>query len=120
MNWTVAVKDRGSCTFVLVQGHPEYSTTSLLREYRRDLQRFLRRERSAVPAMPLGYFDEESFHLLENFEAQVLARPNDPELMKDFPFEPVAQRLVNTWQQSGTRLYANWLRLIQHRRQSGA
>jgi len=120
MNWTVAVKDRGSCTFVLVQGHPEYSTTSLLREYRRDLQRFLRGERSAVPAMPLGYFDEESFHLLENFEAQVLARPNDPELMKDFPFEPVAQRLVNTWQQSGTRLYANWLRLIQHRRQSGA
>src|SRR5208282_4568458 len=45
MNWTVAVKDRGSCTFVLIQGHPEYSTSSLLREYRRDLQRFLRGER---------------------------------------------------------------------------
>jgi homoserine O-succinyltransferase len=120
MTWTVAVKDRGSCTFVLVQGHPEYSTTSLLREYRRDLQRFLRGERNAVPAMPLGYFDDESRLLLESFEAQVLARPNDPDLMRDFPFEPVAQRLVNTWQQSGTRLYANWLRLIQHRRQPGA
>jgi len=120
MTWTVAVKDRGSCTFVLVQGHPEYSTTSLLREYRRDLQRFLRGERSAVPAIPVGYVDAESHRILESFEARVLANPSDPELIKDFPFAPVEQRLVNTWQHSGTRLYANWLRLIQRRRQCGA
>jgi homoserine O-succinyltransferase len=116
MNWTVAVKDRGCCTFVLVQGHPEYSTTSLLREYRRDMQRFLRRERSAVPVIPVGYLDLESHRLLESFEARALARPYDPELMNEFPFEAVAERLVNTWQSSGTRLYANWLRLIQRRR----
>jgi len=120
MNWTVAVKNRGSCTFVLVQGHPEYSTTSLLREYRRDLQRFLRGERKVLPTIPVGYVDDESHRLLESFEAQVLASPTDPELIRDFPFEPVAQRLVNTWQPSGVRLYANWLRLIQHRRQPGA
>lgn len=120
MTWTVAAKNRGTCTFVLVQGHPEYSTTSLLREYRRDVQRFLRGERSAVPAMPVGYFDSESRRLLESFEARVIARPNDRDLMREFPFEPVAERLVNTWQQSGTRLYANWLRLIQHRRQPRA
>ncbi|MFZ2058714.1 MAG: homoserine O-succinyltransferase [Acidimicrobiales bacterium] len=120
MTWTVAVKDRGSCTFVLVQGHPEYSTTSLLREYRRDLVRFLRGERKVLPAIPVGYVDDESHRLLESFEAQVLARPTDPELISHFPLEPVAQRLVNTWQLSGARLYANWLRLIQHRRQCGA
>jgi len=120
MTWTVAVKDRGSCTFVLVQGHPEYSTTSLLREYRRDLQRYLRGERSAVPAIPVGYVDAESHRILESFEARVLANPSDPELIKDFPFAPVEQRLVNSWQHSGTRLYANWLRLIQRRRQRGA
>jgi hypothetical protein len=50
----------------------------------------------------------------------VLANPSDPELIRDFPFEPVEQRLVNTWHDSGTRLYANWLRLIQRRRQCGA
>ena len=33
--------------------------------------------------------------------------------MKDFPFEPVAERLVNTWRAHGTRLYANWLSEIQ-------
>jgi hypothetical protein len=30
--------------FVLLQGHPEYDPTTLLREYRRDVGRFLRRE----------------------------------------------------------------------------
>jgi len=108
------------CSGIFVQGHPEYSTTSLLREYRRDLVRFLRGERKVVPAVPVGYVDDESRRLLESFEAQVLARPTDPELMRRFPLEPVAQRLVNTWQLSGARLYANWLRLIQHRRQYGA
>jgi homoserine O-succinyltransferase len=120
MTWTVAVKDRGQCTFVLVQGHPEYSTTSLLREYRRDLQRFLRGERHSIPAIPVGYFDDESHRLLVGFEARVLHRPNDPDLMGNFPFEAVEQRLVNSWQHSGTRLYANWLKLIQRRRQLGA
>jgi len=118
--WTVAVKERGPCLFVLVQGHPEYSTTSLLREYRRDLQRFLRGERGTLPAIPAGYVDGESLANLERFEARVLASPSCPELMKDFPFEPVAESLVNTWELPGTRLYANWLSEIERRRQSGA
>jgi homoserine O-succinyltransferase len=117
MNWTVAVKEQGSCTFVLVQGHPEYSTTSLLREYRRDLQRYARGERRDLPAIPVGYLDGESERLLQDFETRVLAAAG---LVSEFPFDLVAQRLVNTWQGSGTRLYANWLRLIQCRRKHSA
>jgi len=120
MTWTLAVKEKGSCMFVLVQGHPEYSTTSLLREYRRDLQRFLRGERSVAPAIPVGYLDRESRRLLERFEARVLAQPTRPELVTEFPFDSVAPRLVNTWRDPGTKLYANWLREIRHRRQCSA
>ena len=36
--------------FVFLQGHPEYDPTTLLREYRRDVGRFLRRERDGYPA----------------------------------------------------------------------
>jgi len=120
MSWTLAVKERGRCIFVLVQGHPEYSTTSLLREYRRDVQRFLRGERRTLPAIPVGYVDEESHRNLESFENQVLDHPECPDLMGGFPFEPVAHRLVNTWQRPGTRLYANWLTQIQLRRRPSA
>ncbi len=120
MNWTLAVKDRGCCTFVLVQGHPEYSTTSLLREYRRDLQRFLRHERSEMPVIPVGYLDLESQQLLESFAARALASTSEVDLINEFPFDVVAERLVNTWQDAGTRLFANWLRMIQCRRQQSA
>ena len=73
-----------------------------------------------LPAIPVGYLDDESHQLLQSFEARVLADPSGTELIQEFPFVPVEQRLVNTWKDAGVRLYANWLRLIQRRRQRGA
>jgi hypothetical protein len=80
----------------------------------------LHRERPVAPAIPVGYLDDEGRRLLESFEARALRAPGDQELMREFPFEPVAERLVNTWQSTGTRLYANWLRLIESRRKPSA
>ena len=42
--------------FVFLQGHPEYEDDSLAREYRRDINRFLRGERETLPAIPVDYF----------------------------------------------------------------
>src|SRR5205085_67987 len=50
------VKKRKSL-FVFFQGHPEYDHRALLREYRRDVARFLRAERDSYPGMPCAYFD---------------------------------------------------------------
>ena len=120
MNWTLAVKDRGCCTFVLVQGHPEYSTTSLLREVaRRDLQRFLRHERQRDAVIPVGYLDLESQQLLESFAARALASTSEVDLIDDFPFDVVAERLVNTLARRESP-FCNWLRMIQCRRQQSA
>ena len=38
--------------FVFLQGHPEYDTDTLAREYRRDVGRFLRGEREHYPKIP--------------------------------------------------------------------
>ena len=43
---------------LFLQGHPEYEPATLLREYRRDIGRYLRGERDGYPAMPRGYFDD--------------------------------------------------------------
>jgi homoserine O-succinyltransferase len=50
------VKQRESL-FVFFQGHPEYEVGTLLREYRRDVKRFLRRESEVYPQMPHGHSD---------------------------------------------------------------
>jgi homoserine O-succinyltransferase len=102
------VKPRGRSLFVHLQGHPEYHATTLLKEYRRDVRRFLRGERPDYPSLPHNYFDPESTRALAAFERQALARP-DPALLAEFPDGPIAARLECKWAVDAVRLYQNWL-----------
>ena len=43
------VKKKEKSLFVHFQGHPEYGAQTLLKEYRRDIKRFLRGERETYP-----------------------------------------------------------------------
>ncbi len=58
------VKKRKESLFVHFQGHPEYGAQTLLKEYRRDIKRYLRRERETYPTMPAGYFHANANQLL--------------------------------------------------------
>src|SRR5439155_3718197 len=57
------IKDENSL-FVFFQGHPEYEADTLLREYRRDVSRYLNNEAAAYPSIPLGYFDSNTEDVL--------------------------------------------------------
>ena len=57
VGWTVAGRRRGGSTLVLAQGHPEYSGTILLREYRRDVSRYLDGTRPELPILPRRCID---------------------------------------------------------------
>src|SRR5262249_23635105 len=54
------------------QGHPEYDPRALLREYRRDVGRYLRGERETYPCEPHGYFDDEAKSTLAAFREQAM------------------------------------------------
>ncbi len=45
------VKQRANSLFVHFQGHPEYGPLTLLKEYRRDIRRYLKQERETYPTM---------------------------------------------------------------------
>jgi homoserine O-succinyltransferase len=113
--WSVAVRERRGGLFVLCQGHPEYGTLSLLREYRRDVRRSLF-GRGAVPypRLPDGYLGEEAVETLMKFKRRAQAADMDPrELWPTFPFDAVAATVENSWAPSSVTLHANWLRLAQ-------
>jgi homoserine O-succinyltransferase len=97
--------------FVFFQGHPEYDKRALLREYRRDVGRFLRRERDAYPAMPSGYFDAVSAGVLASFR-DLAQNERDESLLECFPLEFVEARLEPLSRSAVTRLYGNWLALL--------
>jgi homoserine O-succinyltransferase len=113
--WSLAARDHGNGLFVLCQGHPEYGTLSLLREYRRDVRRYLF-GRGAVPYPPLpeGYLGEEAVDKLTEFECRAHAIDMDPrELWPTFPFDEVAATVENSWAPISATLYSNWLRLAR-------
>ena len=105
------VKKKKRSLFVHFQGHPEYGAQTLLKEYRRDIKRFLRRERETYPSMPRGYFDPGSTRLLIDFREAVLSDRRE-ELMEGFPEASLAGTLQKTWQSSATAIYRNWLRYV--------
>jgi homoserine O-succinyltransferase/O-acetyltransferase len=105
------VKMKGNSLFLHFQGHPEYNAHTLLKEFRRDIKRYLRGERPNYPSMPLGYFDEAGENALELFREMAQAARSE-ELMASFPEEVAAAALDNTWRPGALTIYRNWLRYI--------
>jgi homoserine O-succinyltransferase len=112
------VKQRQSL-FVFFQGHPEYEAVTLLLEYRRDIGRFLRRERDTYPPMPHGVFDEQTVEALTALRERALVDRRE-ELLADFPTAMAAGKVTNTWRSTAESLYRNWLLYIRREKEQQA
>ncbi len=119
VSWSVLARERQNCLLVLVQGHPEYSTASLLREYRRDLLRYIDGSRPMPPPIPVNYVDEEGEALLRRFAAGWEPGQESTDYLERFPFEQVRAHVANTWCRDGERLYSNWIAEILRRKTPG-
>jgi len=105
------VKKKKRSLFLHFQGHPEYGAQTLLKEYRRDIRRFLKRERETYPSMPKGYFDATNTKLLNGFQETVWSDPRE-EHLAGFPEAALIGTLQNTWHSSATAIYRNWLQYV--------
>jgi homoserine O-succinyltransferase/O-acetyltransferase len=93
------------------QGHPEYEDVTLLKEYRRDVGRYLSAEQSHYPTLPHGYLCAEAAARLAAFAERAHAERNSA-LLASFPFSAVAATLANTWRGAAVTIYRNWLSFI--------
>jgi homoserine O-succinyltransferase len=107
-------RDRGSLD-VFFQGHLEYQPDTLLREYRRDVARYLAGEREDYPEMPHGYFDSAATAGFEDFRRRGLG-DRTASLMASFPALDVGLRLRYVWRRPAVRIYANWLEYLAERK----
>jgi homoserine O-succinyltransferase len=109
------VKQRKSL-LLFFQGHPEYEADTLLLEYRRDVGRFLRRERDGYPALPRGYFDEEATCILTAFQEQAMSNRGQ-ELLARFPVSLLAARVRDVWSPAAVPIYRSWLLHLRQRKE---
>lgn len=112
--WGVASRNEGGRQLVLVQGHPEYDPSSLLREYRRDAGRYVRHERDDVPYLPYHCVSPDDWESLERLHRAIIEGARDVETLEAFPFDEVGARAPWTWHPTASRFFANWLASVNH------
>ena len=113
VGWSVAAKEHDGRRVVLVQGHPEYDPSSLLREYRRDAGRYVHHERDDLPYLPFHCVSQEDWGTLEQLHHEIIQGARDPVLIDTYPFDEVGSRAPWPWREGGQRFYANWLTSVQ-------
>jgi homoserine O-succinyltransferase len=93
---------------VFLQGHPEYGACSLLREYVRDVGRFLRGERPHHPAVPTGYLSPTAEKAFNALAKQAI---HDPNPLRTVAYEAVAatNSPIVTWRPYAVAMCENWL-----------
>jgi homoserine O-succinyltransferase len=94
--------------FVFYQGHPEYDADSLMREYRRDVGRYIQGERSDYPDMPENYFDAETVRRMASFRDNAMA-DRDPARFAAFPKAALRRGLPAQLAASAANVFTRWL-----------
>jgi homoserine O-succinyltransferase len=109
VGWGVACRKEEGRQLILVQGHPEYDPSSLLREYHRDASRYVHHERDDLPILPFHCSSLDDWEVLEQTHHAIINGERDPALIDFFPFDEVGRRAPWTWREEALQLYANVL-----------
>jgi homoserine O-succinyltransferase len=91
---------------VFFQGHPEYDTISLLKEYKREIMAYLQQQRADYPPFPQHYFNAQHQAILLEYKAKLL---NGEFSLADFPETLIAKTLNNTWGNATNVIINNWI-----------
>lgn len=94
---------------VLFQGHPEYDTISLLKEYKREVARYARRESTTYPPFPAGYFRRRSQAILEEHRDDVVTARAGGRGTPELPEDLITPSLDNTWHDTAEAVINNWM-----------
>ena len=98
--------------YVFFQGHPEYDKISLLKEYRRELARFWRKEREDYPPVPEHYFDEAALAVLADYRPVLESARESGELPPRLVEADLLPDRPHAWNDAGKVIYRNWVRRI--------
>lgn len=94
---------------VFFQGHPEYDAISLLKEYKREIGRFINREIEEYPPFPENYLSLKCQAIMEEYQSRLdLALANN-QIPPEFPEHLLLPLLDNTWHDTAEAVINNWI-----------
>jgi homoserine O-succinyltransferase len=105
-DWALATSPDG-IRYIFLQGHPEYFADTLLREYRRDVRRYLDGMSEIYPAVPTGYLPASGVEALTAFAGHA-RRHRSARVFDEFPVVNPDPAVVRSWVLPAAALTANW------------
>ena len=94
---------------IFFQGHPEYDINSLLKEYKREVRRYLQGARADYPPFPENYFGLQSEAILSEYQERVTAAKHSGAAVPELPETLISASLDNTWHDSAEAVINNWI-----------
>jgi homoserine O-succinyltransferase len=97
---------------IYFQGHPEYSAISLLKECKREVNRYIAGERPKEPRVPENYLAPEGEKIAAAHINAVVRAVANGVTPPDFPENELIPYADNTWGDTGKAIVNNWLGLV--------
>lgn len=97
---------------VFFQGHPEYDTISLLKEFKREVLLYVGGKRGDFPPFPENYFSEFAKAVIKEYRLAAESNKKQDKAVPAFPEELIARELDNTWRDSAVEVLGNWMGAI--------
>jgi homoserine O-succinyltransferase len=94
---------------IFFQGHPEYDTVSLLKEYKREVTLYSQGKRADYPPLLDHYFTPKACGILDEHREQVEAARAAGRTLPEFPESLVSATLDNTWHDTAEAVIDNWV-----------
>ena len=94
---------------VFFQGHPEYDVNSLLKEYKREVGRYIFGEIEDYPPFPQNYFPLQTRAVLDEYQDRASAAKKNNSAPPPFPEDLISPSLDNTWRDSANSVINNWI-----------
>jgi homoserine O-succinyltransferase len=97
---------------VFFQGHPEYDTVSLLKEYKRETGLYAAGQRDTYPPLPEHYIGIREQALLNEYRGRLERAREAGTAVPELPEERITPFLDNTWHDTAEAVVGNWMGLV--------
>jgi len=97
---------------ILFQGHPEYDSISLLKEYKREVMLFYQGKLEQYPPFPRNYFSHFEKAILNEYRFRCDKAHLQGDEILEFPDKLVGRNIDITWHDTVVEVIGNWMGLI--------
>lgn len=94
---------------VFFQGHPEYDSISLLKEYKREVLQYAAGSRVDYPPFPDHYFSLQVQAILDEYRDALEAARQSGQPLPVLPEELILPHIDNTWHDTAEAILNNWI-----------